>query len=283
MTKILAGLFAALLFLPGAVAQEDKSEKERAKEEAKRKEDEAKTALKAYRETLSKAKSADDVIEALQKLEQAEPHSLIRQEFIARLETDRSIDVRIAAAGALGKFKKDNVACDVLLKNARAQKDENLQRKCIQRYGDIAPYGRSMDLRVFFTSENNAIAKEAIEAIKEIGSLRMLKPLIDLLGELENIREDKGESGGGGPPLPGVPQNESSNNQRLKRKQALTEPTRSAINAIYKKYDSKAKLNTYTEANAQYQRNKSQILDQQKKEDLEDKGIKPGEESGEKK
>ena len=283
MTKILAGLFAALLFLPGAGPQEDKAEKERAKEEAKRKEDEAKAVLKTYRETLSKAKSADDIIEALQKLEAAEPHSLIRQELATRLSSDRSIDVRIAAASAMGKYKKDNAACDILLQNAKAQKDENLQKKCIQRFGDIAPFARSMDLKVFFTSENNNIAKEAIEAIKEIGSLRMLKPLIDLLGELESIREDKGESQGGGPPLPGVPQNESSNNQRLKRKQALTEPTRSAINAIYKKYDSKAKLNTYTEANTQFQRNKSQILDQQKKEDLEDKGIKPGEESGEKK
>ncbi|HKS16091.1 MAG TPA: hypothetical protein VJU16_02205, partial [Planctomycetota bacterium] len=275
MTRTMAALIAALLILPGASPQDDaKADKERAKEEAKKREDDAKAALKAYREMLGKAKSADDIIEALQKLELSDPHPLIRVEFTRVLENDRSIDVRIAAAAAMGKFKKDNQACDVLLNNARSQKDEGVKKKCIQRFGAIAPFGRSMDLKRFFNDENNAIVKEALEAIEEIKSVRMLKPLIDLLGELEQIKEDQGDSGGG-PPLPGVPQNDSSNNQRLKRKRELTDPTRKAINTLWKKYDSKTKLNNATEAIAAWTRNRAFLDKIQIEEDKEDKAGPP--------
>jgi hypothetical protein len=271
-----------LLVLPGASYQDEKADKEKAREEAKKRDDDAKAAIKAFNELRAKAKNPDDVIEAIQKLEDAEPHPLIRVELTKLLEGDRSIDVRIAAAGAMGKYKRDAAACDVLLRNAKAQKDEVLKKKCIQRFGNIAPFGKAMDLKRFFNDENNAMVKEAIEAIEAINSIRMLTPLVELLGELEQIREDKGDSGGG-PPLPGVPQGDSSNNQRQKRKKELTEPTRKAINALYKKYDSKAKLNNYTDANTALQRNKPFLLKLQEKEDLEDKGIKPGEEIGDSK
>ncbi len=276
MTKTLAALIAALLILPGAAPQdESKSDKEKAKEEAKKRDDDAKAALKAYRELRSKAKSADDVIEALQKLEDAEAHPMIRSELANVLQGDRSIDVRIAAAAALKKFKKDVSACDLLLNNARSQKDEGLKKRCIQVFGAIAPFGKSPDLqKTFFNDDNNAIVKEAIEAIEQINSIRMLKPLVDLLGELEQIKEDKGDQGGGGPPLPGVPQGDSTNNQRVKRKKELTEPVRKAINYLYKKHDSKTKLNNYTDANTALQRNKSYLLKIQDAEDREDKGIK---------
>jgi len=275
MTRTMAALIATLLILPGASPQDDaKSDKEKAKEEAKKKDEDAKAALKGYRDMLAKAKSPDDVIEAIQKLETAEPHPMIRAEFTRVLENDRSIDVRIAAASALGKFKKDIAACDVLLNNARTQKEDSVKKKCIQRFGAIAPFRKSEDLKRFFHDENNEIVKEALDAIKDINSVRMLRPLIDLLGELEQIKEDKGDSGGG-PPLPGVPQGDSSNNQRLKRKRELTDPTRTAINHLWRKYDSKTKLNDYTTANSQLQRNKTHLMKLQDAEDREDKGIKP--------
>lgn len=281
MMKTLAALIAMLLVLPGASPQDDpKADKERAKEESRKRDEDAKAALKAYREAIRKAKSADDIIEAIQKLETAEPHPMIRAELGNVLGTHSSIDVRISAAGALGKYKKDNVACDILLQNAKSQKEESVRKKCLQRFGAIAPFKRSKDLKVFFNLENNDIIREAIEAIQDINSVRMLPPLIELLGELEQIKEDKGDSGGGGPPLPGVPQGDSTNNERVKRKRELTEPTRKAINALWKKYDSKAKLNTYTDANSQYQRNRAQILDLERKEDLEDKGVKEEPASG---
>jgi hypothetical protein len=282
MTRTLAALIAMLLVLPGASYQDEKADKEKAREEAKKRDDDAKAAIKAFNDLRAKAKNPDDVIEAIQKLEDAEPHPLIRVELTKLLEGHPSIDVRIAAAGAMGKYKRDAAACDVLLRNAKSQKDEGLKKKCLQRFGHIAPYGKAMDLKRFFNDENNAIVKEAIEAIESINSIRMLTPLVELLGELDQIREDKGDSGGG-PPLPGVPQGDSSNNQRQKRKKELTEPTRKAINNIYKKYDSKAKLNNYKDANDSLQRNRAFLLKLQEKEDLEDKGMKPGEEAGDSK
>lgn len=277
MIKTIAALLAALLILPGAAPQDGgQSDKDKAKEEQRKKDEDAKAALKTYHEMRKKARTPDDDIEAVQKLQDSERHITIRNELIRVLETDRSIDVRIAAASALGGYKRDVGACDALLRNARSQKDMGLRKKCIQRFGAIATFGKSMDIfKSFVNDENTEIVKEMIEAVENINSVRMLRPLVDLLGELESIREDKGDSGGG-PPLPGVPQNDSTNNQKQKRKKDLTDPTRKAINTIYKKYDSKAKLNTYTDANSQLQRNKSFISKLQDEEDRRDKGIKDG-------
>jgi len=275
MTKSLAALLALLLFLPGAAPQDP--DKEKAKEEQRKKDEDAKAVLKTYHEMRQKGKTPDDAIEAVQKLQDAEPHVTIRNVLLGVLQGDPSIDVRIAAASALGSYKRDAGACDALLRNAKTQKDMGLRKKCIQRFGAIAPFGKSMDIfKTFVNDENTEIVKEMIEAVEEIKSIRMLRPLVDLLGELEQIREDKGDSGGG-PPLPGVPQADSTNNQKVKRKKDLTDPTRKAINTIYKKYDSKAKLNSYTEAIAQLQRNKSFLDKLKDEEDRRDKGTKdPG-------
>jgi hypothetical protein len=273
MMRSSAWLIGLLLVLPGASFQDPKTDKEREREEQKKKDDDAKAALKTYREARGKARSADDHIEAVQKLENAEPHAAIRAELANVLGGDRSIDVRIAAAAALGKYKKDTLAATILLQNARGRQDDGVKKKCLQKFGAIAPYGRSKDLKPFFNHENNDLVREALEAIKDINSLRMLPDLIELLGELEQIKEDKGDSSGGAP-LPGVPQSESTNNHKIKRKKELTAPTRDVINALWKKYDSKAKLNTYTDANNQYRRNQRQIEEYVRKEDLEDKGIK---------
>ena len=274
MIRTAAALIATLLILPGAWAQDDaKSDKEKAKEEAKKKDDEAKAALKAFKTAFNSGKSADDKIEAIQKLESADPHPLIRAELGNILASNPSIDVRIAAASALGRFKKDAGAAEILLNNAKAQKDEGLKRKCLQKYGVVAPFGKSTLLKPFFNDENNVIVREAIEALETINSIRMLQPLVDLLGELESIREDKGDQGGG-QPLPGVPQGDNTNHQKVKRKKELTDPVRKAINTLWKKYDSRTKLNNYTDANSQLARTRPHLMKIQDAEDKEDKGIK---------
>ena len=280
MTRTLAALIAALLVLPAAMPQDDpKDDKEKAKAEAKKRDEAAQATLKEYREAKAKARSADDTIEAVQKLGEAEPHPLLRNEILNVLQTDRSIDVRLAAAGSLGKYKRDVAACEALLRNARAQKDQLLKLKCMQKFGAIAPFYKSLDLKSFFDDEDIAMTKEAISAIEAINSVRMLRPLVDLLSELEQIREDKDGSQGGGqgvPPPPGVPAGSSnSTEQKQKRKKELTAPTRMAINTLWKKYDSKTKLNDSTQANAALARNRSFIQKIQDQEDREDKGLPP--------
>jgi hypothetical protein len=273
MIRTAVALIATLMILPGAWAQDDaKNDKEKAKEEAKKKDDDAKAALASFRKSFNAGKSADDKIEAIQKLENADPHPLIRSEFGNILASNPSIDVRIAAASALGRFKKDVGAAEILLNNAKAQKDEGLKRKCLQKFGAVAPFGKSLSLKPFFNDENNLIVREAIEAIEAINSIRMLQPLVELLGELENIREDKADQGG--QPLPGVPQGDNTNNQKVKRKKELTDPVRKAINTLWKKYDSRTKLNNYTEANSQIRRNQPHLMKIQETEDKEDKGMK---------
>jgi len=275
MVKSLALLFAALLALPGAAPQDDK---EKAKQEAKEKEDSAKKALEAYRAACAKAKNPEDVIMAIQdKLESADPHPLIHSELVSLLGNHRSIDVRLEAVSALGKYKKDPEAGRVLLANARAQKDEQLQKKCLEKFGAVALHRMAMDLKPWFTAENTGLVREAIEAIEEINSVRMLRPLVEFLGELESIREDQNSGSGGGsygPPPPGVPQGNSSQDQKVKRKKDLIDPVRKAINTLWKKYDAKLKTNTYKEANANLQRYETFLKKIQAEEDKEDQGQK---------
>jgi hypothetical protein len=280
MVKSLALLFAALLALPAAASQEDpKAEKEKAKQEAREREDAARKALEAYRAACAKAKNPEDIIMAIQdKLESAEPHPLIRSELINVLGNHRSIDVRMEAAAGLGKYKKDAEAGRVLLANSKAQRDEQLQKKCIEKFGVVALHRMAPDLKSWFSSDNTSLAREAIEAVEEINSVRMLRPLIELLGELESIREDKDGSGSGGsygPPPPGVPQGNSSADQKLKRKRDLIDSVRKAINTLWKKYDPKLKTNTYKEANANLQRYDTFLKKIQVEEDKEDQGMKP--------
>jgi hypothetical protein len=279
MTRLLALAVATLLALPGARAQEDAPKDD--KEKAKAAEAAAKKAIDAYQAELKKAKNDEDITAAIRdNLDTAEPHPLIRHVLANILQTHPRIEVRISAASSLGRYKKDREVAKILFDNAKSQKDEQLQKKCLQRFGAVAPFGMSLQLKWWFTSENLGLAREAIEATESLNSIRMLQPLVELLGELESIREDKPKDDGGGsygPPPPGVPQGGSSNsnNEKLKRKKELIDATRKAINVLWRKYDNKSRLNTYKDANIAIQRNRKGLDKIRDEEDMEDKGVKP--------
>ena len=277
MSRMLALAVAVLVALPGAWAQDEepKDEKEKAKQAAAV----AQKAIDAYRADLAKAKNDDDIAAAIQdNLDTADPHPLIRAVLANLLQTHPRIEVRITAASSLGRYKKDRDVARILFQNAKSQRDEGLQKKCLQRFGAVAPYGMSVDLKAWFYGENLVLAREAIEAAESINSIRMLQPLVELLGELEAIREDKPQDGGGnyGPPPPGVPQGGSNqNNEKVKRKKELIDVTRKAINVIWKKHDPKSRLNTYKDANLAVQRNRKFLDKIRADEDAEDNGVKP--------
>jgi len=277
MTRILALLTATLVSLPGARAQDEAPMDP--KEKAKQAEAAAKKAIEAYHADTKKAKNDDDWSAAIQdNLDAADPHPLIRQVLANILQSHPRIEVRITAASSLGRYKKDREVAKILLQNAKSQRDEGLQKKCLQRFGAVAPYGMSMELKGWFYNENLGFAREAIEAAESVNSIRMLPPLVELLGELEAIREDKPQEGGGnyGPPPPGVPDGSSNqNNEKVKRKKELIDVTRKAINVLWKKHDPKSRLNTYKDANLAIQRNKKYLDKIRADEDAEDNGVKP--------
>jgi hypothetical protein len=272
MSRSLAALIAALLFLPAAALQEDpKGDK---KEQEQKAEDEAKAALKTYRDKRQKAKKEEEVVDAILLLKDAKPHKLIRAELISILDSKLPPAIRVEAAGILGEYKKDTTACESLkghARNERGSEFADLRRKCLRSFGHIAPFGKSADLQIFFSDPDNSVAREAIEAVESIRSVRMLKPLIDLLGELERIREDDGKDPGPGVPGGGGPQQGGNNNdEKRKRKQDLLEPTKKAINAIWSKHNGKKTLKNYTEARDAMSDAKAALHKLQADEDKED-------------
>ena len=272
MMRTLALLFAALIVLPAASLQDPPEDKEAKKVEAAKAEEEAKAALKSFREKRVKAKTEADVIECMEILKEAKPHKLIRTELIQNL-TNRGLKmkVRIEAADILRKYKKDPVACDALFRTAKSERGpdlRDLRKASLRSYGAIAPFGKSVDLKDLFPDVDTAVAREAIEAVESIKSVRMLKPLLDLLGELERIREDDG--GDRGPPVPDGTPGQGDNNSKRDRKKELLDPTKDAINTLWAKHNSQKKLKDYTEANRAVADARADLKKIQDEEDKQD-------------
>lgn len=282
--KPFAFAFAALIAL-GAAAQDDpKAEAEKRKQEEKAKEEAAKKAVAEFQKEFGKAKNAGEQTSALDILRDAEPHKIIRTT-LAGLIGYPNPDVRAEVVAVLGssKWKFDREAADLLLGTANRTpvKELDFKTKCIFRFGKIAPYSYAPKLKNMLDSDTIEIVKEAVDACKEINSVRSLPDLISLLGKLDAIREDKKDPSQGsyGPPPPGVPQGQNPNqqDQKAKMKKEVTPLVTSAINSLLKKYDDKAKANTYVEANKFYNKNKQFIDKLIPKEDREEKGL-PAEE-----
>ncbi len=276
MSRPLAALIAALLALPAAGLQDNPGGgQEDKKEEQQKKEDEAKAVLKAYREKRQKVKKEEDLIDAIGVLKEAKPHRLIRTELIALLEgTTLPRAVRIEAASALGDYKRDPVACDALVRRVRQERGDeatDLRRKCLGSFGVIAPFGKSVDVQFVFSDPDHAVAREAVDAVERIRSVRMLKPLCDLLGELERIRDDDGRDPGPDVPGGGAPPQQGDNNTKRKRKEVLLDPTLKAVNSLYAKIDSKKTFKNYTEAVRAVSDHRAKLKEVQEAEDKEDK------------
>lgn len=277
MIRTLVALLAALILLPAAGPQESPADdKEKQKQEQQKADEEAKAALKAYVEKRKKPKSEDDLIDAIAILKKAKPHKLIRTELFSILAGKLPAVVRMEAVAALAEYRKDTTVCDTLQRHAREERGKekeiaDLRKKCIRTFGDIAPFGKSKDLHILFSDLDTAIAREAIDAVETIKSVRMLGPLLALLAELERIRDDDGRDpgpevpggGGGGP-------NQGDNSSKKKRKDDLQNPTLKAINSIWGKVDSKKTFKNYTEAVRGVAEKKSEIRKIQDEEDAKD-------------
>ena len=265
MARTLTALSAALLILTGARFQEE------TKPDAAAADDAAKAAVKAFKEKWSKARSEADFSDALSGLKAAEPHRLIRGELVTVLEGRTPPVVRIDAVSGLGKYKKDPIACDALLRRAREERKPeslDLRKKCLRTFGDIAPFAKSVDLLPLFSDPELSIVREAIEATEAIKSVRVLPQLMALYGELDRIRDDDG--GEQGPGVPGAGGPAEDKNSKRKKKEELLEPTKKAIASIWSKVDKKTFKN-YTEANRALGQSRAEIKKVQEQEEAEDK------------
>jgi len=276
MTRVLALLVAVLSALPIVRTQEDK-------EKARKADAAAKKAVDACQSALTKARTPEAAVDAIRDhLDGADPHPLIRTRLSQLLQGHPFVEARIAAVDALGRYQRDKEAARVLMVNSRLQKDLELQKKCLRRFGAAAPYGMSLELKAWFPSESHALAREAIEAAEAVDSIRMLQPLVELLAELEAI--DEKEASGPGPndpPIPGA-SGKSTQYEKVMRKKALIDPTRKAINTLWKKHDPKTTLETHAAAAKALAANRKQLFAIQEQEDLADRGVKPSDDEGKK-
>jgi len=254
--------------MTAAAFQEPPDDKKKQEQDA---EIAAKAVVSKYQDAWKKARKEDDVIDAIAILKDATPHKLIRAELIkVLLDVRLRPNVRIDAAAGLGKYKKDVAACDVLHKRAREERAKealDLRKRCLKSFGDIAPFAKSVDLQEFFGNPDHALARASIEAVEAIGSVRMLPPLVALLSELERISENK-EPGGPGE-LPGQGGGATDDTKR-ERKKELLDPTLNAVNTIWAKVDSKARLKNSSEAFKVLNERRADIGKVRKEEDEKD-------------
>lgn len=205
--------------------------------------EEAKAILKDYKEKRKNARKAEEISAALSLLNKADPHPLIRAELVSQLESHLPPALRFPVAEALGRYSKDRRACDALIRLAREDRGKerfDLRKRCLRSFAEIAPFGRSTDLLALFYDPDPAIARAAVDAARRIASVRMLGPLVELLGELERIRDgDPGDCG---------PDQRAGDDPKRRRRRELIEPIREAMQRIWMKVGVKGRLLNYTDA-----------------------------------
>ncbi|HEU4338981.1 MAG TPA: hypothetical protein VFS19_02845 [Planctomycetota bacterium] len=209
---------------------------------AKQAADEAAAAVvKDYKDKRAKARKDEEVKAAILQLTKANPHPLIRSELISVLDSRLHPDLRLGAAEALGGYAKDRTACNALIPGAyegRGREMSELRKRCLRAFGAIAPHARSTDLQALFSDPDVWVCREAVVSAGRIRSVRMLGPLVSLLGELERIRDDDIDRG----PNPRPPK---VDHVKLRRKRELMQPVREALQLIWSKVNAKIRIVIY--------------------------------------
>ena len=120
-------ILAGLVLSAFATAQDSK-------EEAKKKEDEAKAKIAEFKKELKTAKTDADRAKILEMLGDVK-HPKVLEELKSYLKL--STEVAIAAAEQIGKYSKDKDAAETLMATAAARRDKDAIVKCIRYAGDV--------------------------------------------------------------------------------------------------------------------------------------------------
>lgn len=219
----------ALILSAVAAAQQD--------DEAKKKEEEAKAKIAEFKTELKAAKTDKDVIRAIEGL-----GSLQHPKVLAELKgyLGRTADEAAAAAEQIGKYKKDKEAADTLLGAAGARKDKDSIVKCLRYAGDTEFKGIVSKLTGYFRNKETDVAKESVDSCAKVKSKDAIEPLLGLWKELDAIKEEKADKGGGGLGVGGLGGGitgtggvgASMQQEQLKRKHDLTPAVESALSKI---------------------------------------------------
>ena len=218
----------ALILAASVLAQDD---------DAKKKDEEAKAKVAEFKKSLKTAKTDDDVTGMLEKLG-ALQHPRVLTELKTYLSKGGKIGT--AAAEQIGKFKKDKDAAEALFA-ASGARDKDFVVKCIRYVGDVEYKPIVAKLSNLFRHKEVDAAKEAVDSCAKIRSKDAMDPLLNLWRELDGIKEEKDNSGGGGlgggglggggiTGAGGVGQ--SYQDEQIKRKRDLTPAVENAIRKI---------------------------------------------------
>lgn len=214
----------AILFLSAfAVAQDDK------KEEAKKKEDEAKAKIAEFKKELKTAKTDADRAKTLEMLGDVK-HPKVLEELKGYLKL--STEIAIAAAEQIGKYEKDKDAAETLMATAGARRDKDAIVKCIRYAGDVGYRGIVPKLVGFFKHKETDVAREAVDSCAKLRAGSSIDPLLGLWRELDAIKEDKDQGGLGGLGAGGLTGTNPIEDGNKKRKSDLTPAVETALGKI---------------------------------------------------
>ena len=216
----------ALILAAAAAAQDD---------DPKKKDEEAKAKIADFKKELKGAKTEKDVARALENLGELQHPKVLAE---LRNYLGRGAEEAAMAAEMIGKYKKDKEAAETLMNAAGARRDKDSIVKCLRYAGDTEFKGIVPKLTNYFRNKESDIAKEAVDSCAKIKSKDAIDPLLALWRELDNIKEEKADKGGGlggigGGGLTGTGGvGASMQEEQLKRKQSLTPAVESALHKI---------------------------------------------------
>ena len=186
-------ILAGLVLSSFATAQDPK-------EEAKKKEDEAKAKIAEFKKELKTAKTDADRAKTLEMLGDVK-HPKVLEELKGYLKL--STEVAIAAAEQIGKYSKDKDAAETLVATAAARRDKDAIVKCIRYAGDVGVRTIIPKLVGFFKHKEVDVAREAIDSCAKLRAAASIDPLLGLWRELDSIKDEKDPGGGVGGGLGG--------------------------------------------------------------------------------
>jgi hypothetical protein len=220
--------------------------------------EEAKAHLEACKKDY-KGKTDDDHTTYIDKLgEKRHPKILeVLTHFLGR----GSVDVQIAAGKEIGKYAKEAKASEALIsaaKAASAKKDGvTLAQKLLFQAGQVAYRPNAKQLHAFFGAKVNVdISSEAIQACGKHKSKDSIEPLIQVLREIEAIKEDKAGDLPGG--MPGGAPAPPPDAEKGKRKQ-LVDPT---VEALFEITQNSNKPRTAKDWEEWWRKNKASFKEQ---------------------